>query len=74
MPGERAPNQVMAPVPAQCLEQVATFHPGAPECEAVLDLFDQFFLPYADFRGIERPGPEVVMYRYLCKQTPRIDG
>jgi hypothetical protein len=65
--GEYA-NQWMAPVPASCLEEIARFHPGAPSCEATLDLFDQFFIPYADFTGIERPGPEVVVYRHLCKQ------
>jgi hypothetical protein len=65
--GARA-DQWMAPVPPSCLEEVARFEPGVPSCDAVLDLFDQFFLPFADFHVIERPGPEVVVYRYRCKQ------
>jgi hypothetical protein len=66
--GERNPLQWLSPIPEHCLEQVAAFHPGGPGCDAVLDLFDQFFVPYAGFRDVERPGPEVVVYRYACKK------
>jgi hypothetical protein len=52
---------------SQCWEQVARFTPGTPACAAVYDLFDQFYLPYANFDGIERPGPDTVIYRNRCK-------
>ena len=36
---------------------------AADEGRAVYDLADAFFLPVAGFRGIERPGPNVRIYR-----------
>ncbi len=54
-----------SPDPA-CFEEVARFGPGRPGCDAVYDLFDQFYLPFAGFAGVERPGPEVVVYRPTC--------
>jgi len=49
-----------------CFEEVARFGPGRPGCDAVYDLFDQFYLPFAGFGGVERLGPEVVVYRPTC--------
>lgn len=54
-----------APDPA-CFDEVARFGPGRPGVTAVYDLFDQFYLPYAGFEGVERPGPEVTIYRNRC--------
>ena len=54
-----------------CWEEVARFGPGTPSCDAVYDLFDQFYMPYAGFDGVERPGPETVVYRNRCKRPAR---
>lgn len=59
----------LAPPDATCFTEVARFGPGHPSCDAVYDLFDQFYLPYAGFDGIERPGPQVVIYRNRCRRT-----
>jgi hypothetical protein len=56
----------LTPPDPTCFEEVARFAPGRPSCAAVYDLFDQFYLPFAGFAGIERPGPEVVVYRNRC--------
>jgi len=53
-----------------CFEEVVRFSPGRPSCDAVYDLFDQFYLPYAVFTGIERPGPEITIYRNRCGRRP----
>jgi hypothetical protein len=56
---------LITPDPA-CFEEVARFSPGRARCDAVYDLFDQFYLPFAGFEGVEHLGPEVVVYRPTC--------
>ena len=59
----------LTPPDPACFEEAARFSPGRPSCDAVYDLFDQFYLPYAGFDGIERPGPELVIYRNRCRRA-----
>jgi hypothetical protein len=59
----------LTPPDPVCFEAVAHFGPGQPSCDAVYDLFDQFYLPYAGFAGIERPGPDVTIYRNRCRRA-----
>lgn len=66
--GKPAVVRGLTPPAAGCFAEVARFAPGRPSCEAVYDLFDQFYLPFAGFDGVERPGPEVVVYRNACKR------
>jgi hypothetical protein len=55
----------VAPV-SRCFQPVATFSAGkVPSCEAY-DQFDAFWLPYFDFTGVSRPGPNLTIYRNLC--------
>jgi hypothetical protein len=61
----------LVPPDPTCFEEAARFSPGHPSCDAVYDLFDQFYLPYAGFAGIERPGPELVVYRNRCARGAR---
>jgi hypothetical protein len=53
-----------------CWEEMARFSPGTPLCSSVYDLFDQFYVPYAGFVGVERPGPQVTVYRNRCTRSP----
>lgn len=66
--GKPAPTRGLDPLDA-CWEEAARFSPGTPACGAVYDLFDQFYLPYAGFDGVERPGPETVIYRNRCRHS-----
>lgn len=61
----------LTPPDPTCFEEAARFSPGRPSCDAVYDLFDQFYLPYAGFAGVERPGPELVVYRNHCPRAGR---
>ncbi len=58
-----------APEPTgQCFELVETISPGTPACGDLFDMFDSFFVPYAAFDGVDRPGPKVAIYKNLCKR------
>ena len=34
-----------------------------PDPTRVYDMQDAFFIPFAGFRGVERPGPNFLIYR-----------
>jgi hypothetical protein len=56
------------PLDPACFTPVARFSPGVPSCRDKVDIFDCFFMPYAAFDGVERPGPEIVVSRNTCLQ------
>jgi hypothetical protein len=37
--------------------------PLSPDANPVYDGNDGFYVPIKDFRGVTRPGPEIVIYR-----------
>jgi hypothetical protein len=55
-----------SPLDERCFVQEQVFSPGAPACGSYVDLFDSFYVPYSGFKGQERPGPEVRIYRNRC--------
>ena len=42
--------------------------PGTAACHDLFDMFDSFFVPYAAFDGVVRPGPRVEIFKNLCKR------
>ena len=52
----------------QCFELAETISPGTPACRDLFDMFDSFFVPYAAFDGVVRPGPVVKIFKNLCKR------
>jgi hypothetical protein len=62
-------GRLEAPDPGgQCFELVDTLSPGTPACGDLFDMFDSFFVPYTAFAGVVRPGPEIKIYKNLCKR------
>lgn len=45
-------------------EPVAEFAPGSADQGGVFDPIDAFYVPMAGFRGIERPGPRIRIWRF----------
>jgi hypothetical protein len=52
----------------QCFELATDISPGRPACGDLFDMFDSFFVPYAAFDGMTHPGPEVKIFKNLCKR------
>ena len=52
----------------QCFQFVDTISPGTAACHDLFDMFDSFFVPYAAFDGVVRPGPRVEIFKNLCKR------
>jgi hypothetical protein len=46
---------------------VASFSPGQQDA-ATWDTFDAFLVPFKDFGAMERPGPQISIYRNDCKR------
>jgi hypothetical protein len=62
-------GRLEAPEPSgQCVQLVDVISPGTPACDDLFDMFDSFFVPYAAFDGVIRPGPRVAIYKNLCKR------
>lgn len=57
------PNPGDLPVLSEEYRPVATFAGFSPQADAVFDLHDAVYAPYAGFRGTERPGPNLTVYR-----------
>jgi hypothetical protein len=55
-----------SPLDPRCFTVEKVFSPGALACGTYLDLFDSFYVPYSGFKGQERPGPEVRIFRNRC--------
>ena len=49
-----------------CWTPAASFSPGAQDA-ATWDRFDAFLVPFKDFGAMDRPGPEISIYRNACK-------
>jgi hypothetical protein len=64
--GRRGKAGSARPLDPRCFALEKTFSPGAPACGSYVDLFDSFFVPFSDFAGQERPGPEVLIFRNDC--------
>lgn len=52
--------------PPECFTLEATFSPGEPQCGAVYDEEDHFYVPLWGWGDLERMGPEVRIYRNRC--------
>jgi hypothetical protein len=58
----------LLPITDSSYSAVATFSSTqAPENSSAFDQQDKFFLPYAEFNGRVRPGPDIHIYRRLPK-------
>jgi len=62
-------NDRAKPVDARCWTPVVSFSPGAQD-EATWDTFDAFLVPFKNFGAIDRPGPQISIYRNACKDQP----
>ncbi len=57
----------LRPFDPQCFELVDAIHPGGLACDAYVDMFDAFWLPFRGFAGQSLPGPEIRIFRNRCK-------
>jgi 4-amino-4-deoxy-L-arabinose transferase-like glycosyltransferase len=57
---------VEKPADDRCWTPVASFSPGAQDA-ATWDTFDAFLVPFKDFGAMDRPGPQISIYRNACK-------
>ena len=64
--GRREP----APIDVRCWTPVARFSPGRWD-GARWDLFDAFVVPFTNFAGLERTGPEISIDKNVCKPTSK---
>jgi hypothetical protein len=49
-----------------CFQLVEEIYPGRMSCDSTIDLFDAFYLPYAGFKGLALPGPQIDIYEHTC--------
>jgi 4-amino-4-deoxy-L-arabinose transferase-like glycosyltransferase len=70
VPFAHAPEPVLARLPG-AYELVHVVHVANPEDPRNrYDVQDAFFLPYAGFRNVRRPGPNLYIYRHLRAAAP----
>ena len=53
-----------------CYRLVDVIEPGRMSCDATMDLFDAFYLPYDGFKGVVLPGPRIEIYEHTCVKEP----
>jgi hypothetical protein len=51
----------------ECFELVDVIQPGGLACDAYVDMFDAFWLPFRGFKGQLLPGPEIQIFHNNCK-------
>jgi 4-amino-4-deoxy-L-arabinose transferase-like glycosyltransferase len=59
-------NDKLRPVDDPCWTPAASFSPGAQDA-ATWDTFDAFLVPFKNFGAMNRPGPQISIYRNACK-------
>jgi 4-amino-4-deoxy-L-arabinose transferase-like glycosyltransferase len=53
----------------RCWRPVTSFSPGQQDA-ATWDTFDAFLVPFEDFAAMDRPGPQISIFRNDCKRPP----
>jgi hypothetical protein len=66
--GKLGAQEKRPPLDESCFQLVQTFSPGTPACDSKMDIFDLLLAPFTGFAGWQMAGPEMRLYKNLCKQ------